>query len=106
PAHPARTSAHPSATTVPKTPDRELCVLSIHTIIRVEPSGVERAKNHDRWRKLNCTLVMQMAVIEVAAGILKLPRRIWQLAPSGILQIVVGKGFDRFVYEPTKPAYR
>jgi len=49
---------------------------------------------------------MQMAVIEVAAGILKLPRRIWQLAPSGILQIVVGKGFDRFVYEPTKPAYR
>ena len=28
----------------------------------------------------NCTLVMQMAIIEVAAGILKLPHLVWQLA--------------------------
>jgi hypothetical protein len=44
------------------------------------PGGVERAKSHDRLRKLNCTLVMQMAIIEVAAGILKLPHLFWQLA--------------------------
>lgn len=70
PAHPARTSAQPSATTVPKMRSRQMSVLSIHTIIRLEPGGVERAKSHDRWRKLNCTLVTRMAIIEVAAAIL------------------------------------
>ena len=77
---PAETPAHPAENKYAsqrheshrKTRSRT-CVLSIHTIIRLEPDGVERAKSHDRWRKLNCTLVMQMAIIEVAAGILKLP---------------------------------
>jgi hypothetical protein len=64
PAHPARRSRDASATRAPIRRDRELCVLSIHTIIRLEPDGVERAKSHDRWRELNCTLVMQMAIIK------------------------------------------
>lgn len=73
PAHPARKSRQASTTRVPRRRDRELCVLSMHTIIRLEPGGVERAKSHDRWRKLNCTLVMMMAIIEVVVGILKAP---------------------------------
>jgi len=80
PAHPARTSTQTSATRAKGRRDRELVVLSIHTIMGPGPGGVERAKSHDRLRKLNCTLVMQMAIIEVAAGILKLPHLVWQLA--------------------------
>ena len=80
PAHPARTNTQTSATRAQSRRDRELVVLSIHTIMGPGPGGVERAKSHDRLRKLNCTLVMQMAIIEVAAGILKLPHLVWQLA--------------------------
>jgi hypothetical protein len=48
PAHPARTSRLTSATRAARTRDRELCVLSIPTIIKLEPDGVERANSHDR----------------------------------------------------------
>jgi hypothetical protein len=73
PAQPARTIIQTSATRVQSRRDRELFVLSINTIMGPEPGRVERAKSHDRWRELNCTLVTQLAIIEVAAGILKLP---------------------------------
>jgi hypothetical protein len=71
PAHPARTSTQTSATKVQSRRDRELCVLSIQTIMGPELDGVERAKSHGQRRKLNCTLVMQLDIIEVVAGILK-----------------------------------
>jgi hypothetical protein len=75
PAHPARRSRQTSAMRAPRRRDRDLWVLSIPTIIRREMGGVESAKSHDRWRKLNCTLVTQMAIIEVAVGILTPPAR-------------------------------
>ena len=89
PAHPARTSTQTSVTIVQSRRNRELFVLSIHTIMGPGPGGVERAKSHDRWRKLNCTLVMQMAIIEVAAEILKLPGQIWQTCLIGISEMKV-----------------
>ena len=72
--------------------DRERFVLSIHTIIVPKPDEVERAKSHDRWRKPNCTLVMQMAIIEVPDGIVELPSQVWQLNPCEFPKRKVRKG--------------